>query len=85
MHVVTESPAEKPGWLSWLGGVEGAVFAGWVRASSSADIWTRVHPVSELPQLLNPVSGWSEANYLECLKEPCGTIFLVHGTVLVEL
>ncbi len=45
-----------------------------VAASSSADIWTRVHPIAELPQLLNPKGGYvqncNSPPYFTNLHEP---------------
>jgi len=45
-----------------------------VPASSSADVWTRVHPIDELPQLLNPKGGYVQNSnsppYFTNLHEP---------------
>ncbi len=45
-----------------------------VPASTSAEVWTRIHPVSELPQLLNPKGGYVQNSnsppYFTNLHEP---------------
>ena len=45
-----------------------------VHAQGSADVWTRVHPIAELPQLLNPEGGYvmnsNSAPYFTNLHEP---------------
>ena len=45
-----------------------------VHASGSSDVWTRIHPTKDLPQLLNPEGGYvqnsNSAPYLTNLNEP---------------